>query len=252
MRNLAALLILSACGCAAAPVASTPSVVVSSQPSPVEAEPGPVPAPYVDRGVTLAIHEVDDGIDPFVSLASSKPRDVSIEEEVVYSVATGPVFLHYAEVTLQPGETLSDAKSRLLRFVQGVPLPAGRKFALQKTHDERGAARERVRAWRTLVVHTETVITDEHLASATLRASEEFPDGFSLQLVFNEVGTRLLSELTERCLNQRIGMLLNGEVQIAPVVVSRIDGGRADVWLPPGTRVEDLPEAFVSGVKIER
>jgi hypothetical protein len=33
---------------------------------------------------------------------------------------------------------------------------------------------------------------------------------------------------------------------------SRIDGGRADVWLPPATRVEDLPEMFASGVKIER
>jgi preprotein translocase subunit SecD len=206
----------------------------------------------VDRGVTLAIHEVDDKTDPFLSLVSSKPRDVSIEEEVVYTIASGPVLMHFAEVTLQPGETMSDAKSLLLGFVQGVPLPAGRKFALQKTHDERGVGREPRWAWRTFVVHTEAVITDEHLASATLRPREDFPDGFSLQLVFDEVGTRLLSELTERCLDRRIGMLLDGEVQIAPIVRSRVDGGRANVWLPPGTRVEELPEAFASGVKIER
>jgi hypothetical protein len=251
MRILAVSLIVFSWGCAGAPVASSPSVVVSADPSPAVVEPGPAQAPHVDRGVTLAIHEVDDRTDPFVSLVSSKPRDVSLEEETVWRAGV-PVLTHYVEVTLQPGETLSDARSRLLRFVQGVPLPAGRKFALQKTHEERGASREMSWAWRTFVVHTEAVITDEHLASATLRPGEDFPDGFSLQLVFDEVGTRLLSELTERCLDRRIGMLLDGEVQIAPIVRSRIDGGRANVWLPPGTRVEELPEAFASGVKIER
>jgi preprotein translocase subunit SecD len=251
MRTLAALLIVSSWGCAGAPVASSPPVVVSADPSPPVVEPGPAPAPHVDRGVTLAIHEVDDEIDAFASLVSSMPREVSLEEETLW-IAGVPVLTHFAEVTLQPGETLSDARSRLLRFVQGVSLPAGSQFGLQKTHEERGASRERMWAWRTFVVDTEAVITDEHLASATLRPGEEFPDGFTLQLVFNEEGTRLLSEMTERCLNRRIAMLLDGEVQIAPIVRSRIDGGRADVWLPPGTRVEDLPEAFASGVKIER
>ncbi len=251
MRTLAVWLIVSSWGCAGAPVASSPSVVVSAAPSPALVEPGPGPVPHVERGVSLAIHEVDDSVDAFASLVSSMPRDVSLGEETVWTAGV-PVLTHFAEVVLQPGESLPDARSRLHRFVQGVPLPAGRKFALQKTHEERGASRERSWAWRTFVVHTEAVITDEHLAAATLRPHEEFSDGFSLQLVFDEAGTRLLSELTERCVDRRIGMLLDGEVQIAPVVRSRIDGGRADVWLPPGTRVEDLPEAFASGVKIER
>ena len=72
-----------------------------------------------------------------------------------------------------------------------------------------------------------------------------------LHLEFDGEGKRLLSELTEKCLHRRIAFVIDGDVVIAPIVMERIDGGRAQVWLAELPESE-IPERFASGVRIER
>jgi len=195
----------------------------------------------------LEVFEVDDSVDPW-----KDPSTQSVDDGIRIKAEPSSVGeTHFAEVALRPGESMDEAKARLLAFVRGVSLPADHFFGFQKNFGSDLASEDEAPGWRTFVLRGEAVLTDAHLRAAELRRYDGGPDGSELHLDFNDEGRRLLAELSERCLRLRIALVIDGVVQSAPVVMSRIDGGRAQVWLADRPDSE-IPDRFASGVLIER
>lgn len=238
-------------GCAPSPAPTTPDVVVSvAAPGSAQAAP-PLPAPVHDvrdEDMTLAFFEVDDTVEPWKAPGPTGRHDIQVVEETVWVSDTAMVTRHFAKVEVSGGESLDDARERLLSFARGVSLPPGRRFGLQKNlgtndGDQLG--------WRTFVLLGEAVLTDANIATARVEQSPDQPGALILHMRFDEAGARILSEVTARSLRRRLAIVVDGVVQSAPVVMSPIDGGQAQIYLPD-TPLSDIPDQLASGVRIEK
>lgn len=222
------LLLLVACG-TPPPAMPVDTVVVSPGDSSASPEP-----PITARVMHLEVYEVDERFDPFLDLAAA-PQVVMFERE------RGT---HYAEVSLRHGETMDEAKERLVQYTRNIRLPDGRFFAFQKSR--RGCVSGC--GWRTYVLKDSPVLTDANVRAAHLTRDERTPEQATLRLKFDDEGTQALAETH---VGGRIAFVVDGLVQVAPIVVSRNDGGEAGVWLGD-LPVSEIPLKFASGVPIQK
>ena len=162
---------------------------------------------------------VDDGVAPMRDLvkevALERRREVQslgITGEVErWRVDNGPEVVSYY---------LTGPSREVVRDFIGDRLPDDRELAFGKTAPDR---------WRTYVVVPEAALDGEDIATAHLVDGERD----TLSLVFTADGAEKLSDLTADIAGHKLAVLIDGVVEAAPIIQSRIDGGRADVTLAP-------------------
>jgi hypothetical protein len=201
--------------------------------------------------MTLSFFEVDDTVDPWKRSGSAGRHNVQIVDEPLWVSDSTVATTRFAQVERSGGESMAEAKDRLLSFTREVSLPPGRSFGLQKILGATGGDVDQPRGWRTVVLQNDAILTDSSIASAFVERSPDQPDALVLHLRFDETGARVFSEVTARSLRRRIAIVVDGVVQSVPVVMSRIDGGQAQIYLP-GTPLSDIPDRLASGVRIEK
>ncbi|MFH1305475.1 MAG: protein translocase subunit SecD, partial [Candidatus Omnitrophota bacterium] len=81
----------------------------------------------------------------------------------------------------------------------------------------------------TLLVETKAALTGDMLVDATTEFSQQ---GFGqpyVSIAFNDRGADLFADVTERNIGRRLAVVLDGEVNTAPVIRERIPSGRAQI-----------------------
>jgi preprotein translocase subunit SecD len=86
--------------------------------------------------------------------------------------------------------------------------------------------------WKSYLLHDESKLSGEHLHDVQAAVDEHFNRPY-VALEFNEEGTKRLSDLTSNNVGERIAIVVDDEVQTAPVINEPITGGR--VQLSMGT-----------------
>ena len=76
---------------------------------------------------------------------------------------------------------------------------------------------------------SEAALDSEDMATVDLVGG----DAPALDVVFTPDGAEKLSDLTANIAGQKLAVLVDGVVEAAPIVQSRIDGGRAEITLTP-------------------
>ena len=139
------------------------------------------------------------------------------------------------------------------KLTAAVPLPSDRAILLEKENgaDQNGAPRA---SWRTYFVKTAGGIGNADIAEASPgRSFDERPE---VQVVLTAQGRKTFGEMTTQGVGRKIAIVLDGEVQSAPVVASPITGGRVHITtggspsLDPALlkgEVEDLALVLNSG-----
>ena len=113
---------------------------------------------------------------------------------------------------------LTGPSPEILRDFVGDRLPDDRELAFGKAAPDR---------WRTYVVTHEAALDASDIATANVLGG----DRPALSVAFTPEGAEKLADLTEQIAGHRLAVLVDGTVQAAPVVQSRIDGGRAEITL---------------------
>jgi preprotein translocase subunit SecD len=86
--------------------------------------------------------------------------------------------------------------------------------------------------YRTFLVYKDAFLTDREVIRAEVVDNAAAPSP-ELALTFNPDGARRLAEVTGAHLNQRIAVISDGLVQTAPIVMARIEGGKARLVSQP-------------------
>lgn len=232
------LLVLVACGGASIPPSGPTEVVVKPGAEPQTSSPAPLTP---QAGMQLAVYEVDDASNALAPLAANPPAG-----NVELGVEDVPEPRVYAAVVFAPGEAAEAAKRRLEEAVRTVALPPGCFIAFQPAVEE-----GEQKGWRTYVLRGEPLLTDVDVRAAELQTLDNPLGQIVLNLELSAEGAGKLADLTERFNRRRIAFVVDGVVMIAPVVMDRIDGGRATLFLP-GVDASEVPSQFASGVRIER
>lgn len=192
----------------------------------------------------LELVPVDDDSDLFRDVErEEKERGSSIRFEVE-NAPLGPgksAPRYYAAVFARDGEDPGDALRRLHGWAGGLRLPPGERVAFEelRQYDEDTATMESV-GWRTYLLAREAILTGRHIDSAKARPDSRDPShgSWQLDLAFTPEGAVLFEEATGRLIKRRFAIVLDGIVQSAPVIQSRIAGGRAVMTMGAGSLEE--------------
>jgi hypothetical protein len=140
------------------------------------------------------------------------------------------------------------------KLTAAVPLPSHRAILLEKENgaDEDGAPRT---SWRTYFVDTAGGIGNADVAEASAGRST-FDERPEVQVVLTAPGARNFGAMTTQGVGRKIAIVIDGEIQTAPVVATPIPGGRVHITtgssrsLDPARlkeEVEDLALVLNSG-----
>jgi len=149
-----------------------------------------------------------------------------------------------ASLTIQQDNTgwyaRADTKTELVRFVRSLTIPRehmiGYEFVERVERDVRTDS-----YWRTHFLHDRIELTGSHLS----RAQSSFDDRNRpvVLLNMNSEGARLFGDATERNVGEYLAIMLDEDVQSAPVIEERIGGGRARITMGSGSRAQAVRDS---------
>lgn len=178
-----------------------------------------------DENTTLAgLSDLPEGIEKQtegVSAGEQRPNVAS-----TYLVARGP-----------------DARRKLDQFIATLEVPDQYEVLLgpYDDPDAQQARGDRIDAWRTYWAYKTTTVTGEDVKDAFVTFDPQEGNKPVVALHFNGTGAANFEEMTGRYVKRRMAIVLDNRVESAPVIQTRIGGGRAQITLGWGdfTKLRD-------------
>ncbi|MEM6531449.1 MAG: protein translocase subunit SecD [Myxococcota bacterium] len=129
-------------------------------------------------------------------------------------------------------EVPAEKREELLAVVSGV-VPSNRVLLFGKKVGANGKPVEP----ETLVsyyLESRAGLTGEYLVSASAQPNPEFPSQFEVTMKFDLQGAKLFGDLTGANVNRHMAIVLDDEVNSAPIITEKIGGGNARIRLGRG------------------
>lgn len=124
-------------------------------------------------------------------------------------------------------------KSELARFVRTLTVPANHIIGYEHCEDD--TDRDGViddKYWQAVYLNAKVELTGENLARARMNYSQEGKPAVYLDM--NGEGAQLFADATGSNIGEYLAIMLDDDVQSAPVIKSKIGGGRAEITMGAG------------------
>lgn len=132
------------------------------------------------------------------------------------------------------------ANKEALRELLAEKLPGNRDLLFGPAINANGTPKEDV--LRTFVVESKAGITGEYLVQASAEQDPQVPSRFQVSMKFDLEGAKIFADLTETNVNRRMAIVLDDEVNSAPVISEKIGGGSARIRLGRGANAQEQYE----------
>jgi preprotein translocase subunit SecD len=156
----------------------------------------------------------------------------------------------YARIVSQQGESLEHAWKRVLPWLSRFPLPDGDRWAGEEVlePDESSGNDAEPVAWkavaiRSLILEGAPIVTTADVRDAHVMVDDELLGNASVTVTLSEPGATRFADVTGAWVGQRLAIVVNGRVNSAPVVKSRIGGGKLSISMGAGDRDKQLEDA---------
>lgn len=133
-----------------------------------------------------------------------------------------------ADAGLRPGIGDALAKNALISFLKTIRLSDDHMVGFELVERREGNVVQE-RYWRTHIVWATARVTGDHLTRAMVLFEQQGEPYVSLE--FDAVGARQFEEVTEQNVGEYMAIMLDDEINSAPVIKERIGGGRAKISL---------------------
>jgi preprotein translocase subunit SecD len=194
---------------------------------------------------------VDDDIDPIEPIARYANDELpvglrfQIENAPVGLGRTKPV--HYALMIVHGTEGMRGALARLRHWVSTtVDVPPGHEIGFEKyyEYDDQAEAELEI-GWRTFCLFSTAEITSDMVRDAMARpaAEEGRRDGWFVAYELTRQGAAKFEDLTAKNVQRRFAILVDGVIQSAPVIQTRISGAHGQITLGDGSPEQQLHDA---------
>ncbi|MAQ14855.1 MAG: protein translocase subunit SecD [Sandaracinus sp.] len=145
-----------------------------------------------------------------------------------YLVATG-------EPCDEADEACVDPRERLQAFIESIEVPDDHQLIVSRlARSEDDQVEERTRdeeSWRTYYVFRSTDVSGEDVADAAVTYDQNEGNRPVVSITFNSAGATKFEEMTGRNVKRRMAIVLDDRAESAPVIQTRIGGGRAQITL---------------------
>ena len=207
----------------------------------------------ISQTARLEFKMLDDSNDFFGNVAKNVkeedlPKGVTVHNNV-QSVPVGPgqtKQIHVAHIVKQPDETMKEARARLQEWVSTLNVPDDHEVGYGIDYDaDPNTLKQTEKGWYTYYLFNKAEITGDMLrdAQAVPDQSKGGLGGWYVALTFTEAGGDRFEEVTGANVKRRFAIILDGKIESAPVIQSRIAGGHASITLGSSETESQLEEA---------
>ena len=201
----------------------------------------------IRRTARLEFKMVDDEADFFGKAVNPKdvPENVRVERE---SAPAGPgknVESHYLLFIKKTDESMPDALKRFKKWTATLPVPDDHQIGYEayQQADEVGGPLKDV-GWRTLYLYSRAEVTGDYISDASRAIdSQKTPPEYYVALTFSPQGADRFEEVTGANVQRRFAIILDDVIDSAPVIKSKIGGGRASITMGAGDPEDQLKKA---------
>jgi preprotein translocase subunit SecD len=152
----------------------------------------------------------------------------------------------YAVIAKKEQETSKDALARFKAWTATLTPPPDREFGYQLEYDIDPVSQKSTESgWRTYLLKTRAEITGDMIRDAISQpdTSPNSLGGWYVAIRFTDAGGTIFERITGANIKRRFAIILDGRVESAPVIQSRIAGGNASITLGSSDPESQLRDA---------
>jgi preprotein translocase subunit SecD len=196
----------------------------------------------ISQTARLEFKMVDDDADFFADMQKAEVKGLSFQQEnaPVGKTASGEKrskVNHFARMSRLDGEDMRDALKRLKEWVATLQVDPDHEIGYGKLMEyvEDKDSYEEV-GWRTYYLFSKAEITGDMVkeAEAQMDQSDRSLGGWHVIMRMTPLGGDRFEDITGRNVNRRFSIILDGKVESAPVIITKIPGGVATITMGSG------------------
>ena len=145
----------------------------------------------------------------------------------------------------------ADKKSELIKFVKTVTIPDDVLVCYENV-EERDQLTAKVKSsfWRTYNLEAKTTLTGDNLTHSNVGYESQGRSDPVVFLEFDSRGAKIFADMTEKNVKNQVAILLDDDVNSAPVINEKIPNGRARITLGRGGSPQLMMEEAKSLVTV--
>jgi preprotein translocase subunit SecD len=193
----------------------------------------------ISQTARLEFKMVDDDADFFEPIAKSA-KEADLPKGLTFSIENAPVGPnktkpnHFARMVRAEHEDMRDTLKRLREWVTTLQVPPDNEIGFGKLYEynEEKDAIEEI-GWRTYYLFSKAEVTGDMVRDAQARPdqSDRAIGGWYVSMEFTPLGADRFEDITGRNIKRRFAIILDGKVESAPVIQTKIGGGHAQITM---------------------
>jgi preprotein translocase subunit SecD len=202
----------------------------------------------IRRTARLEFKMVDDPSDFFGKIKDEElPSGVSIYQENAPDGPGKSTLTHFARIVKKDSESIQECHDRLKAWIATLPVPDDHQVGYEKVNEfDPDTQKSTEIGWRTFYLFSRAEVTGDYITDATVAQDTQSGTGvgsFYVAVTFSPAGADRFEEVTGANVQRRFAIILDDEIDSAPVIRTKIGGGRASITLGSGDPEQQLQQA---------
>ena len=202
----------------------------------------------IRRTARLEFKMVDDEADFFGKIADKdlpSGEGISIYTENAPAGPGKTVQTHFARIAKRDKEAMTECLERFKKWGASLPVPDDHAIGYERIedYDQETGKTEEV-GWRTLYLYARADVTGDYITDATRAVNTQsgVPEIY-VAITFSPAGADKFEEVTGANVQRRFAIILDDIINSAPVIRTKIGGGRASITMGAGDPDRQLQDA---------
>jgi preprotein translocase subunit SecD len=204
----------------------------------------------IRRTARLEFKMVDDPTDFFGKIKDEElpaGEGISIYQENAPDGPGKSVLTHFARIVKRDNETIQECHDRLKAWISTLQVPDDHQIGYEKVPEfDPDTQKSKDVGWRTFYLFSRAEVTGDYITDATVAQDTQSGTGlgsFYVAVTFSPAGADRFEEVTGANVQRRFAIILDDEIDSAPVIRTKIGGGRASITLGSGDPEQQLQQA---------
>lgn len=202
----------------------------------------------IRRTARLEFKMVDDETDFFGKIKDEdlpEGEGISIFQENAPAGPGKSVVTHFARMTKREKETMTECRDRMKKWAATLNVPDDHQIGYEPiTNYDADTGKTEDVGWRTYYLFGRAEVTGDLITDASVAQEQNQGLGqYYVGITFSPAGADRFEEVTGANVQRRFAIILDDVIDSAPVIKTKIGGGRASITLGSGDPEDQLRKA---------
>jgi len=202
----------------------------------------------IRKTARLEFKMVDDAADFFGKIKDDtlpEGEGISIYQE---SAPDGPgktTMTHFARMVKRDNESMTDTLARFKKWASTLTVPDDHQIGFEPlTSFDPDTGKSTDEAWRSMYLYARADVTGDYITDASVQQDQQQGLGsYYVMLTFSPAGAERFEEVTGANVGRKFAIILDDVIDSAPVIKTKIGGGRASITMGAGDPEKQLQDA---------